>query len=202
MAEPAPERGDKWPRELWLDAIWEDPDVKPNERTVAYAYARFAGGGATSWCSWDQLRRRTGIKSRDAIWRALSGLVDAGWLSMVDRPRQHRSAVYRLTVPLETPGVREADASEVRQPDCWKSQGSPAVREIVASSPGNRDQVSGKQDAINQIEKSEERSDLRRATARVADRGPHPFDEDPACPGVCRCGLPERNAAAHGRAAA
>lgn len=87
-----------WPRDTWLDAIWNCPDVKPNERAVAYAYARYAGSADVTWCPWDELKRRTGIRSRDALSRAISGLIEAGWIVEVERARQHYSARYRLAV--------------------------------------------------------------------------------------------------------
>jgi hypothetical protein len=71
---------EKWPRDLWLEAIWEDESLKPNERQVAYVYSRYAGRQDTTWCAWAELRRRTGLRSRDAVWRAIQGLQKAGWL--------------------------------------------------------------------------------------------------------------------------
>lgn len=162
---------DKWPRDLWLEAIWEDPTLKPNERVVAYCYAQYAGKTSTTWCAWDEIKRRTGIRSKDAVWRAVSGLVGAGWLEESQRARQHRSAVYRLTCPVDNPPeVRETDRSEVRETDPW----NPEVRETDARGPGNSargpangDQRSVKRDAIALIDLSEDLSkDLS------SDRGP------------------------------
>lgn len=102
MSDEASGAPEKWPRDRWLDELWDRPDVKPNERVVAYAYARFAGDGDVSWCVWEELRRRTGIKSRDALARALAGLKDNGWLKEVEKARQHYSARYRLTIPQQS----------------------------------------------------------------------------------------------------
>ncbi len=103
---------ERWPRDTWLDAIWDCPDVKPNERAVAYAYARYSGSTDITWCPWDELKRRTGIRSRDALSRAISGLVEAGWIVEVERARQHYSARYRLTVAQQsvsrTPEIQES----------------------------------------------------------------------------------------------
>jgi hypothetical protein len=104
--------GSPWPRDLWLTAIWECEAVKPNERVVAYVYARYAGATDTSWCSWDELKRRTGIRSRDAISRAITGLVKGGWLKEVERARQHRSTVYELTTPAQQSVSRTADSQQ------------------------------------------------------------------------------------------
>lgn len=164
---------EKWHRDLWFAAMWEDENVKPNERVVAYAYSRFAGRGELSWCAWAELRRRTGIKSKDAIWRAIRGLVDTGWLKQEESPRQHRSAVYRLTVPVDnSSGVRLTDPSEVRETDSWNPEvreTAPEVRETGARGPGNRDQRSVKRDTREVIDLSEERSEER---TRVSARGP------------------------------
>jgi biotin operon repressor len=197
---------DKWPRDLWLEAIWEDEAVKPNERVVAYVYARYAGKGETTWCSWEELRRRTGIKSRDAVWRAVSGLKAAGWLVEESPARQHRSATYRLSSPLAA-GVRQTDlyaVPDIRETDPWTDSAIPVVRENVARGPGFCDQESGKRDAREVIENSEERA--ARASAPPPDgrrarwaRG-HAYEADPGAPGVCRCGLPQLNSVAHRRA--
>jgi biotin operon repressor len=202
---------EKWPRDLWLEAIWEDEAVKPYERVVAHVYARYAGKGETTWCSWDELRRRTGIKSKDAIWRAVSGLKKAGWLIEESPARQHRSAVYRLTSPLAgiVVGVRLPDlypVPDIRETDPWTSSADPEVRENVARGPAFCDQESGKRDAREVIENSEEKSELARASAPPPDgrrarwaRG-HAYEADPGAPGVCGCGLPQLNSVAHRRA--
>ena len=88
--------------------MWEDATLRPNERVVAYVYARYAGATDISWCVWDQLRAHSGIKSRDAINRAVRGLEAAGWLEETEKARQHYSARYRLTIP---------DAAEGSIPD-------------------------------------------------------------------------------------
>jgi len=87
------------PKFAWWNAIWDDEDLKPAARAVAYAYYRFADDTGISWCAWPELMRRTGIKSRDTINRVLSDLENAGWLERVDKARQHHSTRYRLTVP-------------------------------------------------------------------------------------------------------
>jgi hypothetical protein len=131
----------RWPRDAWLDALWEAEPVKPNERVVAYAYARYAGSGDISWCSWDELRKRTGIRSRDAISRAVSGLVDGGWLFEVERARQHYSTRYRLTIPAiqqsvsRTPGKAQQSVSRTAQPSGSRTPEPSAVRFPESSSP-------------------------------------------------------------------
>jgi len=110
MTTPSP-----WPRDVWLDAMWESEAVKPNERVVAYAYARYAGADDLAWCSWDELRKRTGIRSRDAVNRAVSGLVADGWLVEVEKARQHYSTRYRLTVPKSQQSVSRTPQQSVRR---------------------------------------------------------------------------------------
>jgi hypothetical protein len=100
-----------WHRDLWLNAMWDSESVKPNERVVAYVYARYAGARDSAWCAWDELKRRTGIRSRDAISRAISGLVDTGWLKEAERARQHYSVVYQLTIPVQQSVSRTAQES-------------------------------------------------------------------------------------------
>lgn len=163
---------EKWPRDLWLDAIWENEGLKPNERAVAFAYARFAGKEDATWCSWAELARRTGIKSKDAIWRAVSGLVAGGWLVQVQKPRQHRSAVYRLTCPAEA-------LLEVRETDPWAVPvgvpPGPEVRHSGARGPAFCDQRSVKRDTSTQIELPEENSEVASALpagASLSERRP------------------------------
>lgn len=91
--------GTLWPRDGWLDAMWDDDTIRPNERVVAMAYARFAGSRDLTWCTWEELKRRTGLRSNDAINRAIKGLLDGGWLVEVEPARQHYSARYRLIQP-------------------------------------------------------------------------------------------------------
>lgn len=189
---------DRWPRDLWLDALWEAEHLRPNERLVAHVFARYAGRETTTWCSWDELRRRTGLRSRDAIWRALQGLLTAGWLAGVSPPRQHSSAVYRMTGPAGSgfsagPDVRLTDVSEVRETDVCDS-----------SSPSNGTQTSGKlrsdvrlTDPIRQKDLSDKKKNLagaRAAPARcrsgpVTGESPVTGDGRPWC---LRCNLNTR----------
>lgn len=111
-----------WPRDAYVEAVWESETLRPNERLVAYAFARYAGSTDVAWCSWDELRRRTGIRSRDAINRALGGLLNAGWLVEVEHSRQHYSARYRLAIPPQGSVKRTAEpVPGVRETDVWDS---------------------------------------------------------------------------------
>lgn len=88
-----------WPREIWTDAMWDDPAPNPAMRAIANAYARFAGPSSFSWVSWPELKRRTGIKSNDAISGGLRRLEDEDWLKLARRGGQHESNLYQLIVP-------------------------------------------------------------------------------------------------------
>lgn len=125
MTQDQPEQPSRWHRDVWFDAIWADRAPKPNERIVAYVFARYAGKLKVTWCTWDELRRRTGIKSRDGISRAISGLIDSGWLKEIEKARQHRSARYELTIP----GAQQS-ATRTAEQSGKQTSGS-------ASSPGN-----------------------------------------------------------------
>jgi len=93
------DKDEPWPRDRWMDAVWECEALNPSQRAVLYAYYRFAGRADVSWCPWPELMRRTGIRSRDTVNRVLKQLVKDGWLTEAERARQHRAARYKLTVP-------------------------------------------------------------------------------------------------------
>lgn len=95
---PPPDRSKRWPRDVWMDAIWDCEEMPPAQRAMAYAYARYAGSGDVTWCSEEELKKRTGIPSRSGIWSARKGLIDSGWLVETEKARQHRSARYRMVV--------------------------------------------------------------------------------------------------------
>ena len=66
---------------------------------VALAFEKYAGRGLDDvWVSGSELRRVTRL-SRDATARAVRGLKDKGWIVLTEKPRQHRSGRYRLTIP-------------------------------------------------------------------------------------------------------
>lgn len=156
---------EKWPRDLWLDAIWDDESLKPAERVVAYAFARYAFEKDTTWCAWAEITRRTGIKSKDTIWRTIRSLIASGWLVEIEPARQHRSAVYQLTAPVD---ARPVDNSpEVRFPDPWDRPEVPEVRNLGARGPIFRNQGSDFYEPRTQIENSQENSHTRVKPARV-----------------------------------
>lgn len=116
-----------WPRDEWLEAIWDCETLNPSQRAVTYAYYRFAGKSDVSWCSWPELMRRTGIRSRDTVNRVLKQLAEAGWLEEVERARQHHSARYRLAIPVI------AQASDIRTADAQSQESDSRTAEAPSS---------------------------------------------------------------------
>lgn len=130
-----------WFRDEYSQKVWECDSLRPNEILVALAYADHAGdpdnpSNDIAWVVWRRLSQRTGIRSKDALSRALQGLVAAGWMELVEARKQHRSPRYRLMIP-EFPEVRQTydcetdeNESEVRLPNIRPvdNQG-PEVRE-------------------------------------------------------------------------
>lgn len=135
---------ERWHRDLWAEAVWSS-SLRPLERLVALVYADHARDGETAWATYRRLMDRTGL-SRDALARALRGVVDAGWLVEVEPARQHRATVYRLAVPQQS-ATQTADDTSVTGgvPLSSTEDGplgvsavrlpSPAVRLPSASSP-------------------------------------------------------------------
>lgn len=128
----------RWPRDAWLDAQFDDASLKPNERVVAYAYARYAGASDRTWCSWNELKKRTGIKSWDTISKAITGLVNGGWLVETEKARQHQSTIYRLSMPdIQLSSSRSTEESQVSKN--WSAdeiaENGPALQNFESSSP-------------------------------------------------------------------
>lgn len=102
-------------RDQYTDALWAPNALRPNEILVALAYAKYAGArdpktrekapDDVAWVEWSTLSTMTGIRSRDALWRATRGLLDAGWMKQAEAARQHRAPRYLLTIPIN-PEVR------------------------------------------------------------------------------------------------
>lgn len=132
----------RWHRDKWLDAMWDCRTLTPNERCVAHVYARYAGKKQIAWCKWEEIRDRTGIKSRDAINRAISGLITGGWLEVSEKARQHYSARYRLVLPpaqgsgKRTPGRAAKPARGPANGHLGEGGEGPAVR--LTDIPGVR----------------------------------------------------------------
>lgn len=106
-------------RDRFTEAVWEQNALRPNEILIALAYAKYAGAKDNgnrapedvSWVAWEHLSTMTGIRSRDGISRATRGLIDAGWMTQIEPPRQHRAPRYRLTIP-DKPDVRHTYSCE------------------------------------------------------------------------------------------
>lgn len=101
-------------RDRYTDALWKPNALRPNETLVALAYAKYAGAKAidgeqsredVSWVTWATLSDMTGIRSKDALNRAVKGLIESGWMTPFEQRRQHRAPRYQLVIPTH-PEVR------------------------------------------------------------------------------------------------
>jgi hypothetical protein len=187
-----------WFRDLYADAVKNcGYALRPNEKLIALIYADYAGDADNprnnvSWVSWPELSEKTGIRSKDALNRALRGLEKTGWLKLKDKRTQHKSPRYWIVIPDHpevretyvwdgeelTPEVREADrcpvdntASVVRETDHWDSsevrETTPEVRETT---PRGTPDVP-------------DHSKENRTIKGVVGPGAQPQDaRDPACP--------------------
>lgn len=132
-----------WPRDLWLGAIWEAQigddkhALDVHEWAVAYVYGRYAFARETSEVAWTEILRRTRIKSRTTISRAVQGLVDKGWLVEERSAGQHRSTLYRLTIPTSSsPSPVPLDGAQ-QSTSCTAERGSSSPSPGASSpSPG------------------------------------------------------------------
>lgn len=185
-------------RYRYADAVWAAPALKPNEKLVALVYARFVdvdedATNDVAWVTWRRLSELTGIRSKDALNRALVGLRNAGWLDQLEGPKQHNAPLYRLTIP-DNPEVRETyswdDGAEVRETDPW-----PEVRETDPSEVRDTDPWGDEFDpsevrlADNWTgeEPVEKRPGVRENVARGTSRVPNP-GSNPAKPPVVNVG--------------
>lgn len=96
---------ERWHRDVYQDAIWDDATLSTRARTVAVTYARHARDQADrrtptadlSWVTYERLMQQTGIGTRRLICAAIRELLAAGWLVVV-RAVSRRPTVYRLVV--------------------------------------------------------------------------------------------------------
>jgi hypothetical protein len=96
---------ERWYRDVYQDAIWDDTTLSTRARTVAVTYARHARDQADrrtptadlSWVTYERLMQQTGIGTRRLISAAIRELLAAGWLVVV-RAVSRRPTVYRLVV--------------------------------------------------------------------------------------------------------
>lgn len=177
-----------WFRDLYADAVKNcGYALRPNEKLIALIYADYAGDADNptndvSWVSWPELSERTGIRSKDAINRALRSLERIGWLQLVQKKTQHRSARYRLVIP-EHPEVREtyvwsdeAEPPEVREAD---DSAPPDVRETDGSPVDNTSSVVRETDHWEGSEVRETTPEVRETTPRGTPDVPDHSKETP-----------------------
>jgi hypothetical protein len=168
-----------WFRDQYADAVRDSKyALRPNEKLVALIYADHAGdpenpGNDVAWVSWGRLSEQTGIRSKDALNRAVRHLEKRGWLQLVEARKQHRSPRYRLVIPDE-PEVRAAyvwDGSEVREEDLSTPVDNPA------SGTGDvpLKESSGTPDGHLELSEVRETTpEVRETTSRGTPDGPDP----------------------------
>jgi hypothetical protein len=168
-----------WFRDTYADAVRDcGYALRPNEKLVALVYAEHAGdpknpANDVSWVAWGRLSEQTGIRSKDALNRAVRHLEKRGWLVLVEPRRQHRSPRYRIRVP-DQPDVRDTyvwDGPEVREPDdSAPVENPPEVRETdLSEHPAVRPT-----DHSHPPEVRETTPDVRETTPRGTPHGPDP----------------------------
>lgn len=168
-----------WFRDTYADAVRDcGYALRPNEKLVALVYAEHAGepknpANDVAWVAWGRLSEQTGIRSKDALNRAVRHLEKRGWLVLVEPRKQHRSPRYRIAVP-DHPEVRETyvwDGSEVRETDTSTPvDNAPEVRETdLSDHPDVRPT-----DHSDTPEVRETTPDVRETTTRGTPDGPDP----------------------------
>ena len=161
MAEPL------WWRTRWMEAVWSS-DLKPMERFVACVYFDHARDQHHAWVTAARLTERTGL-SRDAALRARKGLVEAGWIVVREKARQHRADVYELVIPDGASSTRGGPL-----PDLSSTGGVP-----LSDSRGTGDDTRGTGDVPNlSTYPSTHPSSSSRAVEIVFRAWPPEFDED------------------------
>ena len=169
----------RWPREEYLDAVFRCPDLKPNERLVAQVFAFYAMDGTVAYAAPETIRQHTGIRSRDAMWRAIKGLVDAGWLVQVEKARQHYSPRYRIRIPPDArlieigqpsrPRDGHLGSSDVRETDTWASSDVRETDGWASQTSGKRHQTSGKRTRKTQKKTHKHQDPRARDVTALAD---------------------------------
>ena len=159
MAEPL------WWRTRWMEAVWSS-DLKPMERFVACVYFDHARDQHHAWVTAARLTERTGL-SRDAALRARKGLVEAGWIVVREKARQHRADVYELVIPDGASSTRGGPL-----PDLSSTGGVP-----LSDSRGTGDDTRGTGDVPN-LSTYPSPHPSSRAVEIVFRAWPPEFDED------------------------
>lgn len=133
-----------WPRDAFARQVWATDQLRANEKLVALCFADHAGDQDVAWVTYPRLMQRTGLKSRDAVSRALSGLVEKGWLQLAERAHQWRSTRYRLVVPQEsgTPTAAGGQQSGSRTPDGGQESASATADESQQSASASQQSAS------------------------------------------------------------
>lgn len=122
------------PVEAWVECVWQSA-LKPLEKLVALVFADRCRGPVV-YVSYPDLMKRTGL-SRDAVGRALRGVVDGGFLVKVGDARQHHATRYTLAQPSVSRTAEE-------RADLLSSPSQPSVsrtREVLRTSSRRQQSV-------------------------------------------------------------
>jgi hypothetical protein len=114
LSDAARELG-KWPRDLYVEAVWASPALTTPQLAVALAFADHAGPSdpPAAWVGSDRLQARTKLK-RTAAATTVRALVRLGWLTPTAPPRKGFTATYLLTVPDEKAASRPSEKAVSR----------------------------------------------------------------------------------------
>ncbi|HKS46223.1 MAG TPA: hypothetical protein VJT49_14150 [Amycolatopsis sp.] len=159
-----------------MDAIWENQTLKPAPRAAAYAFFRYAKDSPISWCAWSELKRRTGLKSNDAVQAAVAALVDGGWLTEVEKAHQHYAPRYRLTIPAQTSEDRRSEkAPQTSRNRSAESSRPPVSARQTSGFPRARPPDSGEDYSERPVRKTSPRA---RAERIVAEECPDASEDE------------------------
>ena len=87
-----------------MEAVWLLPHLLPIDRLVLLCLADFADDdGGNCYPSQETLARRCADPT--TVRRSLGRLQRGGWITVEERPRQHRSTRYRLHIIQPRPGA-------------------------------------------------------------------------------------------------
>ena len=123
-------------RDRWAEAVWRST-LPAADKVVALAYADHARDGlGFVWVTVDRLVERTSL-SRSGVMKCLNRLRGAGWMTVAEPSRQHRSTRYRLLVP-DGAAIEDEPAPVVAEGHTsteWTAEGSTSWTSGSTSGP-------------------------------------------------------------------
>lgn len=98
-----------WPNQVYVDAVWDSEQLTSTQKITALCYAKYANARQwlrcrdRAWVVYSELKKKTGIRSRETIAKVHADLVALGWLEPAGPSPGHRQRiVYKLALPVET----------------------------------------------------------------------------------------------------